>query len=167
MISLVHVSGLITCTHSGSSALIHHHPLTLHGVSHHFTMVLLHEKFLLHIMVRHLSQVVLDFSWATIWVYQGCCLSWNRVASLHVLSFNLALGLCCSCMGTLLVSGCLLLGFLLHGSFHSHPPSMLCCRVWAMMMMPLLRLWFLFLFAEKPEKLAICICVNGSISISF
>ena len=135
MIGLVHVSGLITCAHSGSSALIHHHPLALHGVSHHLTMVLLHEKLLLHIMVRHLSQVVLNLGWATIWVYQGCRLSGNRVASLHVLGFNLAFGLCCRCVGTLLVFSSLLCGFLLHGGFHGHLLSFLCCGVWTVMML--------------------------------
>ena len=132
MIGLVHVSGLITCAHSGSSALIHHHPLALHGVSHHLTMVLLHEKLLLHIVVRHLSEVILNLGWATIRVYQGRRLSGNRVASFHVLGFNLAFGLCCCCMGTLLVFLLLLCGFLLHGGFHGHLLSMLCSRVWSM-----------------------------------
>ena len=68
MISLVHVSGLITGAHSGPPALIHHHPLALHGVGHHLTMVLLHEEFLLHIMVRHLSEVVLNLGRTTIGV---------------------------------------------------------------------------------------------------
>ena len=169
MIGLVHVSGLITGAHSGSSALIHHHPLTFHCVSHHLTMILLHEKFLLHVMVRHLSQVVLNLGWTTIRVNQRCRLSRNRVASFHVLGFNLAFCLCCSCMGTLLVFGCLPLGFLLHCSFHGHLPGMLFLRVWTMMML------FFTTTTEKPsdcstnciEKLAVCVSINGSISISF
>ena len=168
MIGLVHISRLITCAHSGSSTLIHHHSLALHGVSHHLTMVLLHEKFLLHIVVRHLSQVVLNLGWATIRVYQGSRFTWNRIACFHVLGFNLAFGLCCSCMSTLLVFSCFLLGFLLHGGFHGHLLSMLCLRVWTMTML-------IFITTTKEssdgssnciDKFTVCVCVNGCISIN-